>query len=54
MLLVAGVRKKEGMIHLWKRPMIILALDLVQKVCLSYWCCVTDVHFTLRPGMGLT
>jgi hypothetical protein len=25
------MRKKEGMIHLWKSPMIILALDWVQK-----------------------
>jgi len=54
MLLVAGVRKKEEMIHLWKSPMIILALDLAQKVCLSCWCYVTVVHFTLCPGVVLT
>jgi hypothetical protein len=33
MLPVSGVRKKEGRTHHWKRQMITLTLDLVQKVC---------------------
>jgi hypothetical protein len=54
MLLVTGVRKREGTIHLWKSRMIILALDLEQKVRLVCWCCVTDVHCTLGPVVSFT